>query len=707
MMNRKQRLSSALENAKRHLDSLDDTSPQKENLEPSKDFTPSRSKLNKLLGRESVQDTRNAKLLQRVGVSSRPTFDLIADHVLGRESRNFKPSIELSHGGNDISDVVAERLANLRERTLSTLEEQSQTIFGDDNNYVGYDHDGIPVWKSVVHGQRRSEQLTHHELEHEISLAAHHHSVYIPKDFDWPKKLDFESHHTFKHWVTVVENRRATQLAEGVVDSPGDGLNPLLIIGDRETGRSHLVHAISQAVLLRHEGHVFLLSGTELEQLESLPAGWQESLVGCSLLAIDDVDMIAENKSLANSIGKMIDYALNLNVHVVLSSSCSPSEWPASRLWDLCRGSVQTIIKQPSAGSLMLFARRKAIELNIVLDDSQLATLVTHDVLGWRSTNSNLEKLASSIRSGEQIVDAHDVSSILSDMPLESQMEHDEIVRERVEDIAQRLISNAVDVVYSDNEIGGIELSSELPVLSEDYEPPNWDIEDLSSSQADLLERHVKTTLEDLTPEAPSVLDLHDRDKHLVAQRARIRNEDFGKAADILTDIEMNLDGQFESAEFELAENSVILEGLEQSMLDLAQRASDASLEDLILIADDLRELEQKLVEIDPEKAPLPEFVEAKLIRKPAKRRKKKPRTAKTNILKVSSNISSILDSHEPSGEWNIDDSDVSAADLLESEGSQINSLKEIKQMLVPHPEGIQTTTTLTAKSVLITGEEE
>ena len=707
MMNRKQRLSSALENAKRHLDSLDDTSPQKENLEPSKDFTPSRSKLNKLLGRESVQDTRNAKLLQRVGVSSRPTFDLIADHVLGRESRNFKPSIELSHGGNDISDVVAERLANLRERTLSTLEEQSQTIFGDDNNYVGYDHDGIPVWKSVVHGQRRSEQLTHHELEHEISLAAHHHSVYIPKDFDWPKKLDFESHHTFKHWVTVVENRRATQLAEGVVDSPGNGLNPLLIIGDRETGRSHLVHAISQAVLLRHEGHVFLLSGTELEQLESLPSGWQESLVGCSLLAIDDVDMIAENKSLSNSIGKMIDYALNLNVHVVLSSSCSPSEWPASRLWDLCRGSVQTIIKQPSAGSLMLFARRKAIELNIVLDDSQLATLVTHDVLGWRSTNSNLEKLASSIRSGEQIVDAHDVSSILSDMPLDSQMEHDEIVRERVEDIAQRLISNAVDVVYSDNEIGGIELSSELPVLSEDYEPPNWDIEDLSSSQADLLERHVKTTLEDLTPEAPSVLDLHDRDKHLVAQRARIRNEDFGKAADILTDIEMNLDGQFESAEFELAENSVILEGLEQSMLDLAQRASDASLEDLILIADDLRELEQKLVEIDPEKAPLPEFVEAKLIRKPAKRRKKKPRTAKTNILKVSSNISSILDSHEPSGEWNIDDSDVSAADLLESEGSQINSLKEIKQMLVPHPEGIQTTTTLTAKSVLITGEEE
>ena len=707
MMNRKQRLNSALDNAKRHLQSLDNTSTVEKGLEPSKDFTPSRSKLNHLLGRKSVQDNRNTKLLQRVGVSSRPTFDLIADHVLGRDSRKFKPSIDLSSDGDDVSDVVAKRLANLRQRTFDSLEDISQSNFSDDNSYVGFDDEGTPIWKSVMQGQRRSDKITTLELEQEISLAAHHHSVYIPKDFDWPKKLGFETHNTFKHWVTVVENRRATQLAEGVIDSPGQGLNPLLIIGDRETGRSHLVHAISQAILQRHEGHVFLLSGVEIEQLETLPEGWQESLIGCSLLAFDDIDMIVENKTLSNMIGKMIDYALNLNVHVVLTSSCSPGEWPASRLWDLCRGSVQTTIKQPSAGSLMLFARRKSISMNIVLDDSQLATLVTHDALSWRSTNSNLEKLAASIRGGEQIVDAHDVSSILSDIPLDSQMEHDEIVRERVEDIAQRLISNAVDVVYSDHELGGIELTSELPELTEDYEPPNWGTEELSSSQVDLLERHLKTTLEDLTPEAPSVLDLHDRDKHLVAERTRIKNEDFGKAADILTDIEINLDDQFQSAELELNENSIILEGLEKSMMELAQRASDASLEDLILIADDLRELEEKLVEIDPEKAPLPEFIEAKLIRKPAKRRKKKQRTAKTSILKVSSNISSILDSHEPEGEWNINDSEVSADDLLSSDDLDLNSLKEIKQTLVPHPDENQKPATLTAKSVLVSGEEE
>jgi len=683
-MTRKQRLNTALDNAKRHLESLETDLTSTPKTETStQDKSPARSNLNRLLGRKSATDTRKAKLLQRVGVSTRPTFDLLADHVLGKESRNYSPSLDLKSKGEDSSDIFAQRLRNLRERTLASVEEEHLNYSDFDNNYIGYDDDGTPVWKSVVHGQRLVEKLTKSERDNEIALAAHHHSVYLPKDFDWPKKLDFEIHNSFKQWVTVIENRRTTQLAEEVVDSTGKGLNPLLIIGEGETGCSHLIHAISQAVIHRHEGHVFLLSAVEMEGFESLPDGWQESLIGCRMLAFDDIDLIAENKMLANMIGKMIDYALNLNVHVVMTSKTNPKHWPSSRLWDLCRGCVQSVIKSPSAGSLMLFARSKSIAMNIVLDDSQLATLVTFDSLSWRSTKSNLEKVANAIKHGEDIVDAHDVSLILSDLPLESQIEHNEIVEERVEDVAKRLISNAVDVVYSDHEIGGIELHSELPQLSEEYELPEWDIDELASSQANLLERHLKTTLEDLTPEAPSVLELHDRDRYLIAEMNRIAEHDVDKAADILTDIEMNLDGQFESAEMELNENSMILEDLEEKMLSLAQRASDASLEDLILIADDLRELEHKLVEIDPEKGPLPEFIEAKLIRKPAMRRKKQKKSTRS-IVKVSSNVPSLTDSN-----------------ILSS------SLIPIKDKLQPHPEGYREIASITAKSVLISGEEE
>ena len=104
-----------------------------------------------------------------------------------------------------------------------------------------------------------------------------------------------------------------------------------------------------------------MISGVELETMNSLPEGWQDSLIGCRLLAIDDLDFITENKTMSNIVGKMLDYALNLNVHVILSSSSLPEEWPASRLWDLCRGSVNVTIKSPSPGSLMLFARRRSM----------------------------------------------------------------------------------------------------------------------------------------------------------------------------------------------------------------------------------------------------------------------------------------------------------------------------------------------------------
>ena len=63
------------------------------------------------------------------------------------------------------------------------------------------------------------------------------------------------------------------------------------------------------------------------------------------------------------------------------------------------------------------------------------------------------------------------------------------------------------------------------------------------------------------------------------------------------------------------------------------------------------------------------------------------------------------MDSHEPEGEWDIDSSKVSAEDLLDSNDS--TSLVAIKNTLQPHPEGIMRTSSLTPKSVLLSGEEE
>ena len=208
---------------------------------------------------------------------------------------------------------------------------------------------------------------------------------------------------SFKQWFTIEENLRATQAAEAVVDSPGLALNPLLVMGPTESGRSHLLHAIAQGVLRRQEGDVFLLTAGDITQLERLPNGWQDALSQARLLAIDDAHLMADHPSAATLLGTMVDYALNVGVHVVITSSIDPERWPASRLWELVRNAAKVIMKPPQAPSMVLFARQLALRRSLMLDDGQLASIVLHNQGGWRATKANLDLIALAIESGQDL----------------------------------------------------------------------------------------------------------------------------------------------------------------------------------------------------------------------------------------------------------------------------------------------------------------
>ena len=114
------------------------------------------------------------------------------------------------------------------------------------------------------------------------------------------------------------------------------------------------------------------MNGSELENLTILPENWQDAFSSARLLLIDDIDTIVQNASLSNRIGQLVDYAVNMNVTVVLTSKILPDKWVASRLWDICRSSAKSIMTRPGASKLMIYARKLALQSNLILDDSQL-----------------------------------------------------------------------------------------------------------------------------------------------------------------------------------------------------------------------------------------------------------------------------------------------------------------------------------------------
>ena len=129
--------------------------------------------------------------------------------------------------------------------------------------------------------------------------------------------------------------------------------------------------------------------------------------------------------------------------------------------------------------------------------------------------------------------------------------------------------------------------------------------------------------------------------------------------------------------------NSILLSDLEDKMLELAQKAGSADIEELIAIADELRHLEEKLVSIDPTREELPPFEEDAKPRRIAKRRKGKSkrkvtrRTPKTVAANNTDSYEESLDSFEPEGEWNIQAENIDMTDLLDE--STLDS-EEVKQ---------------------------
>jgi len=238
----------------------------------------------------------------------------------------------------------------------------------------------------------------------------------------------------------------------------------------------------------------------------------------------------------------------------------------------------------------------------------------------------------------------------------------------------------------------------------------------------EMLEKFVHKTLEELTPEAPSVLSVHENEQHLITRPNRIEEQDYGRAADILTELDDKIDSKIKDAELDVFNNSILLSDLEDKMLELSQKAGSADIDELIAIADELRHLEEKLVAIDPTRDELPPFEEDDKPRRIAKRRKGKSkrkvtrRTPKTVVTKNNDSYEASLDSFEPEGEWNIQAEDIDMRDLLDDSTLDNKDVKQpVKEKIVRVIKTPKSTTAdkqdqelnLAPLVTLISGEEE
>jgi hypothetical protein len=659
------KLRSVIEEAKQHLrDTI--ASHESQNASPTSPpeeaGQPARSKLNTLLGKQTVEQ-RPVSLFQSVGVPQRPTYDLIANRVLGPnvpEHRSFLDE------GSAYADHVAQRLRALQER-LNTSVAQEEAV-GTPSAFVGVEDDGRPVWSQVLDEQRGRPS---NALSEDLSIGDEGRTSLLSSVVEaapsWPARLSWSSQRTFKQWFVAEENFEATQLCEAAIDQPAQRFNPLFLEAKPQSGCSLLLHATGQAWLRRSEGHVMMLGAADVSAIDPTEVAWKDALPGATALIVDDLHEFARNESWRHQLGLLLDHALNLGIQVLVGGRSSPSTLPASRLKEVLQASTTATLHLPSVPTLMAFARWRCVQKNLLMSDIHLAQLARMEPSGWGAVQSRLEHVALATERGEVLLDHDPLDRLFASSPTPIETEREV---QRVEDVAATLVGEVLDSVYSSVEPGGIDLHADIEPWGEDvYTPPAWDEGGLASDQTRAFEEHLAQTVANVTPGRPTVLDVHERERHLISNRESLEGEDLNRTVDALVDLDTAIDERMMAGQLATVATTSELNQLEDRMVSLAQRAMEADIEELISIADELRALEERLVELDPDRAPLPPFEEDV---EPSQRRKVNRRRKPTSTPLPTESTAS-LEEYEPEGEWNIDGEGISADDLLEKEPAPLH----------------------------------
>ena len=189
--------------------------------------------------------------------------------------------------------------------------------------------------------------------------------------------------------------------------------------------------------------------------------------------------------------------------------------------------------------------------------------------------------------------------------------------REDLEGIASRVISETLDHVYTGTDIGGVDLHSTLPTISDEWEVPELTIEEKD-------ELHEVLTNENLIPHVTTTLSLDEREAFLVESDTRTRGLDKVRVTETFEGIKnitehmleqideqhLNKSSHLAELEHEITEQmfgemgaehitkSNRLAELESEMNNLAEMSRDASVDELKQIAQRVGEIELLLDDI-------------------------------------------------------------------------------------------------------------
>ena len=184
---------------------------------------------------------------------------------------------------------------------------------------------------------------------------------------------------TFESFVVADSNQLAAAAAAAVADSPGRAYNPLYIYGGTGLGKTHLLHAIGNAVWERDNSRrVVYLSSEQFmnEYIESvreqrMPEFRRKFREECDVLLIDDIQVLGSKEETQREFFHTFNALHELGKAIILTSDVVPAEIRGleERLRSRFSMGLITDIQEPSFETRVAILQKKAAQEGLELRD--------------------------------------------------------------------------------------------------------------------------------------------------------------------------------------------------------------------------------------------------------------------------------------------------------------------------------------------------
>jgi chromosomal replication initiator protein len=236
------------------------------------------------------------------------------------------------------------------------------------------------------------------------------------------RRLHIRPGATFDSFAVSTTNQMAYAAATAVAKNPGSAYNPLFFYGGTGVGKTHLMHAIAnQLLMLRPDMRIVYCMGEEflneiVEAIQTKSARqFKQKYRSAQLLLVDDVQFIAGKQTAQEEFFHTFNTVHREGGQVVLTSDRPPSE--ISRLEDRLRsrfeGGLTVDVAAPDFELRVAIINIKAGAMGIAVPP-EAAQLIAANITDTRAMEGFLRRLTTEVATRRTAVTAELVSSLLN-----------------------------------------------------------------------------------------------------------------------------------------------------------------------------------------------------------------------------------------------------------------------------------------------------